>query len=832
MPSLRLTFSHTISSITASLVAAMLMSTLWTGAAGATTPDYLDEPFEETPTTWTAGWHDAAIGSRNRISSISSGRNGSAIRVSIPSGSHFGSAAHWRFADNGRSEPEELYYRYYLRFPDGFPNHGTGKLPGPAGLYASSGRNKIKPSSSNPGWSARMFFARPDDDRNATHTQIGFYVYHLDQPSASGEFFPWDEHTGALEHGSWQCVEGRVLLNTPGQSNGVLEGWVNEKLAFHESGLRFRTSSQANIDIKSFWFDVYYGGNDPAPGSMAMDFDSLALSSERIGCGGGGRFVDTGGSVHRDTIERLAHAQITLGCNPPTNNRFCPNDPVTRGQMAAFLARALGLPVANNDYFRDDNSSTFEADINRLAVAGITGGCNPPANDAFCASDPVTRRQMAAFLRRALALPPATSDYFVDDDGSPFEADINRLAAAGVTQGCNPPANDHYCPGDVVTRGQMATFLSRALGLPAPPDVVDQGPEVPVVPSGFDAAVPAGASIQAVANSMPAGAKIYIEPGTHQRQTVRPRPNQVFTGGAGAILDGLGRTAIGFGGGGAGVTISGIHLRRYATAVDVTADGWTTSGVTISNSDYGIHTTGDSTSVIDSTITDLGLAGIKAVDSRDLLVDGTTVRRSNTVADTIYRAGIWLETTADASIDSSTVEDNYGYGIWFDDGASDTTVTGSTVASNALTGIMHDHAYRSTITFNTSSSNGTASGLSIMRGAGILVRGPGAVITDNNVTGNAAGIGVIDHTATVPSGPQGSYLPTGTVVLRNTVINSGLVGGLPTGNGSVFTSATWDDNDYRYSNPADQIFRWQGKQLDFAGWQTHGQDLAGSMAAP
>ena len=52
--------------------------------------------------------------------------------------------------------------------------------------------------------------------------------------------------------------------------------------------------------------------------------------------------------------------------------------------------------------FRDDDSSVFEGDIEWLAATGITAGCNPPDNTLFCPDDPVTRGQMAAFLRRAL----------------------------------------------------------------------------------------------------------------------------------------------------------------------------------------------------------------------------------------------------------------------------------------------------------------------------------------------------------------------------------------------------------------------------------------------
>jgi S-layer homology domain len=131
---------------------------------------------------------------------------------------------------------------------------------------------------------------------------------------------------------------------------------------------------------------------------------------------------------------------------------------VTRQQMASFLARALDLPPATSDYFSDDTGSPHQADINRVAQAGITVGCSPTA---YCPTLTVTRDQMASFLARALDLPAAASDYFSDDTGSPHEADINGLAQAGITNGC---AAGRYCPRDPVTREQMAAFLHRALG--------------------------------------------------------------------------------------------------------------------------------------------------------------------------------------------------------------------------------------------------------------------------------------------------------------------------------------------------------------------------------
>lgn len=71
---------------------------------------------------------------------------------------------------------------------------------------------------------------------------------------------------------------------------------------------------------------------------------------------------------------------------------------------------------------------------------------------------------MAAFLVRSLGLTDdGGGNGFSDDDGLVFEDDIARLAAADITRGCNPPANDRFCPTQVVTREQMAAFLHRAL---------------------------------------------------------------------------------------------------------------------------------------------------------------------------------------------------------------------------------------------------------------------------------------------------------------------------------------------------------------------------------
>ncbi|MEA2023398.1 MAG: M15 family metallopeptidase [Actinomycetota bacterium] len=178
-----------------------------------------------------------------------------------------------------------------------------------------------------------------------------------------------------------------------------------------------------------------------------------------------GAFRDDDGNIHEANIDFIAELGTTRGCNPPANDRYCPERLITRGELAAFLTRTLGLTdIGGKDWFVDDDDSIFEGDINRLAAAGISKGCNPPANDRYCPDERLTRGQMAAFVARAFGLTETSGeDVFVDDNDSVFEHDIEALAFARVTLGCNPPANNRFCPDRAVPRDEMASFFARAV---------------------------------------------------------------------------------------------------------------------------------------------------------------------------------------------------------------------------------------------------------------------------------------------------------------------------------------------------------------------------------
>jgi hypothetical protein len=160
---------------------------------------------------------------------------------------------------------------------------------------------------------------------------------------------------------------------------------------------------------------------------------------------------------------------VTGGCAP---SHYCPNNPVTRAQMAVFLLKAkYGAahvpPAATGTVFGDVPANAFAAAwIEELASLDVTSGCG---GGNYCPNGTVTRRQMSTFLLKSkfgsAHVPPAATGVFADVPmGDAFASWIEELYADEITGGCltNPL---RYCPGDPNTRGQMAVFLVKAFDL-------------------------------------------------------------------------------------------------------------------------------------------------------------------------------------------------------------------------------------------------------------------------------------------------------------------------------------------------------------------------------
>ena len=167
-------------------------------------------------------------------------------------------------------------------------------------------------------------------------------------------------------------------------------------------------------------------------------------------------------------IENLFHNGVTGGCG---SGNYCPTNSVTRAQMAVFLLKGkFGAshvpPPATGTVFGDVHPGDFAADwIEELAGLGITGGCG---GGKYCPNNPVTRAQMAVFLLKSehgsVYVPPGCLGVFTDVScPGAFAVDwIEQLAAEGITGGCG---GGNYCPNNPNTRGQMAVFLVKTFGL-------------------------------------------------------------------------------------------------------------------------------------------------------------------------------------------------------------------------------------------------------------------------------------------------------------------------------------------------------------------------------
>ena len=183
------------------------------------------------------------------------------------------------------------------------------------------------------------------------------------------------------------------------------------------------------------------------------------------------------GSMFYPYIENLFHNQVTVGHQ---DGDYHPGESISRAQMAVFILKGkFGAshvpPPPTGTVFSDVSTGTFAAAwIEELAALQITAGCG---GGRYCPDDPVTRAQMAAFLLKAEHGPgfgpPACQGAFADVPcpstvDFPYSDWIEELYAEAITSGCQaaPPGGlPSYCPLRPNTRAEMAVFIVRTFAL-------------------------------------------------------------------------------------------------------------------------------------------------------------------------------------------------------------------------------------------------------------------------------------------------------------------------------------------------------------------------------
>ncbi len=200
-----------------------------------------------------------------------------ALQIKVSKGEHYGASIECEFKDKTGSEPEEIYFRYYLRLGSDWNPRRGGKLPGISGTYGRGGWGG-RPSNGRNGWSARGQFRGQREGK----TPIGFYCYHADMRGRYGSAWIWQrDKLGYIENNRWYCVEQYVRMNTPEKNDGILRGWVDGKLAFEKTDVRMRDVSGLNIEC--IWINIYHGGTWTAESDDHLFIDNVVIANRYIG---------------------------------------------------------------------------------------------------------------------------------------------------------------------------------------------------------------------------------------------------------------------------------------------------------------------------------------------------------------------------------------------------------------------------------------------------------------------------------------------------------------------------------------------------------------------
>ena len=276
--------------------------------------------------------------------------------------------------------------------------------------------------------------------------------------------------------GSW---EGSTI------ENPSMTSWLGTDYLFYSGN-----DSAANVDGSSSYASGYAVCPDGPRGGCqrATPGPLIASAGDVQGPGGSSGFVSTDGAL------RMAYASYWLGerrvgeaVEHPRRLGIVqlllhPDNTLFVGSLPKLTPRSIdagcpsSIPHASYSDTGGLPESTSRA-IDCITYWGITSG-NAGGN-TYSPTATVTRGQMASFIARLIdasdaQLPMNAPDAFIDDNGDTHEKNIDRLANVGIVSGVG---GGNYAPNESVTRGQMSTFLARAVkyvlgsALAAGPDV-------------------------------------------------------------------------------------------------------------------------------------------------------------------------------------------------------------------------------------------------------------------------------------------------------------------------------------------------------------------------
>jgi len=253
----------------------------------------------------------------------------------------------------------------------------------------------------------------------------------------------------------------------PGDTNANWDVFVHDRQTGQTTRVSVDSGGNQGNDA-SYYSSISADGRLVAFGSLAPDLVSGDTNANWDVFVYENGFFDVSSShwAYQYIIE-IFQMNITAGCSQDPL-MYCPDENVSREEMAVFITRGLNeVPpdgyCGTTNPFSDVGFDRWSCKyVKRLVELGITSGIG---NGLFCPEDTVTREQMAVFVTRALGEVPVdgycgTEDPFTDVAYNWWSCKyVKRLMELGITTGIG---DGLYGPGNPVTRAQMAVFLSRA----------------------------------------------------------------------------------------------------------------------------------------------------------------------------------------------------------------------------------------------------------------------------------------------------------------------------------------------------------------------------------
>jgi hypothetical protein len=249
---------------------------------------------------------------------------------------------------------------------------------------------------------------------------------------------------------------------------GQLIGWVgdsgNAETAVPHLHFELRTPANVAIDAGPSLRNAVRleASADEAPEGTTAGASSLLFAARPPLFAGA--FADDDASSHASAVDMLASLGLVDACD--VGALFCPDGAAMGDTVTAWLRGALDLardPATQVEYSSDVDERAL---INQLSVGMEREEIRGCGERRYCADKALTRGEFAALLVAALEVDGWTSDdVFTDDNGHRFEDEIDLLVATGVFDTCARPGSPEFRPDDPITRGEVATFIARVIGV-------------------------------------------------------------------------------------------------------------------------------------------------------------------------------------------------------------------------------------------------------------------------------------------------------------------------------------------------------------------------------